>query len=291
MNAKAFRWWPYLVLVFALVVCVIVYQFIPIVLEGPRGFALNLATEIIGILLTVGLIDAVLRRREERERQRYRSLALRQFWRPLNRQFDLLFNLYKATVERKPEREISEVSNLFDEDYFEQVARLDAAADGPAVRSIGGTAVPWSEWIDEEAKRFKDALERVIDKYAMYLDVDTIDVAERLVDSSFITLAGHGAMMGAHARNTGHRGPLPFLGAYGKDSPIREYTSAFSELVDIYNKTAPNERKMVPPRLMWRDDVSPSIGSARIPDGAIGDESGEEHEGVDGTDQLKRGGA
>ncbi len=280
---KVFQWWPYLLLALALAVSVVVYWSLPVVLEGPRGFALNLATEIVGILLTVGLIDAVLRRREEQERERYRSLALRQLWRPLSRHAELLFNIYKASVERKPEREISQVSDLFDEDYFEQVARLDAAADGPGVRGIGGDAVPWYEWINQEAKRFKDDLERVVDKYAMYLDIDTIDAAERLIDSSFISLVGYGPMIVSNSRSIGYQGPIPLLETQGSSSPIREYTKAFSELVDIYNKTAPSDRKTDPARFMWRDDVSPKIGSARIPDGALHDTAGEGSEGLNGT--------
>jgi hypothetical protein len=59
---KAIPWWPYVVLFVALVVCIIFYWAPPLLaLEGWRGFTLNLATEIVGILLTVGLIDAVIR--------------------------------------------------------------------------------------------------------------------------------------------------------------------------------------------------------------------------------------
>ncbi len=57
----------------ALAAVALIFGVISIIVDQDwgRGFTLNLATEAIGILLTVLLIDGVLRRREERERKRY----------------------------------------------------------------------------------------------------------------------------------------------------------------------------------------------------------------------------
>lgn len=43
----------------------------------------------------------------------------------------LLFNLYKASVERKPEKEIANVRDVFGADYFEQIGYLDFRKPGP----------------------------------------------------------------------------------------------------------------------------------------------------------------
>jgi hypothetical protein len=68
----------YLLLALVAVACAAFYIFLPLVLEGWRSFSLNMMTEVVGILLTVALIDAVIRRRQEKERMRYRSIALQQ---------------------------------------------------------------------------------------------------------------------------------------------------------------------------------------------------------------------
>ena len=263
-------------MVVALVGCLVGFVLLPPLLEGWRGFALNLATEIVGILLTVFLIDAVLRRREDREQARYRSLALRQLWRPLNRQADLFSNIYKASAERRPKREISSVSELFDEDYFNAIERLDATAASGTVRGVmDQEGMPWYECIDQEMSGFKEALGHMIDKYAMYLDPDTIDVVERLIDSNFINVGRLGRIVVENARQMGLQGPVPMaFMALGNDadSPIRKYTDDLVELVKIYDETAAGDKKVRIPDPAWRDDISPQVGSARIPDELIRDE-------------------
>jgi hypothetical protein len=126
--------WSYLVLVAVGVVSGIFYYALPPALEGWRGFALNLASEVVGILITVLFIDAVLQRREEREQRRYRSVTLQQLRLPLKQHLLLLFAIYKASVEQKPEREISRVEDLFSDDYRTQLTRFlfcERGAYGP----------------------------------------------------------------------------------------------------------------------------------------------------------------
>lgn len=273
---RVLRWWPYLVLVLALVGCLVGFTLLPLPLEGWRGFALNLATEIVGILLTVLLIDAVLRRREDRARDRYRTVALRQLWAPLNRQCDLFSSIYKASSERRPEQEISGVTDLFDEDYFRQIERLDITAASGTARSIGDDPMPWYECIGNEMKGFKEDLERVVDKYAMYLDIDTVDAVERLIGSNFVNIMAFATpTIVSHFRSMGHQGPIPLLfAAHDVDDPVREYTDALSQLVKIYDETAPNDRKVRTSDSTWRDDILPKVGSARIPDELMQDERG-----------------
>lgn len=256
-------------MVLALVGCLVAFVLLPLALKGWRGFFLNLATEIVGILLVVWLIDAVLRRREERARERYRSVALRLLRSPLNRVALLLFSIYKASVARRPERTISRVSDLLDEDYFRQSAMLDvtAASHMAHPHSISsGETMPWYECINTELNGFAEDLGRVIDKYAMYLDIDTIDAAERLINSDFSNIARFGPILVAHSRNMGYQGPAPLLAEPGTQSPIREYVDAFSELADIYNRSTPDDRNVYIDDSLWRDDILPKTGSARIPD-------------------------
>src|SRR5215204_2698733 len=68
--------WSYLALAVAGVGCFAAFVFLPGLTEGWRAFFLNMGTEIVGIGLVIALIDTVIRRREERQRKRYRSVAL-----------------------------------------------------------------------------------------------------------------------------------------------------------------------------------------------------------------------
>ena len=259
--------WSYLVLVAVGVVSGIFYYALPPALEGWRGFALNLASEVVGILITVLFIDAVLQRREEREQRRYRSVALQQLRLPLKQHLLLLFAIYKASVEQKPEREISRVEDLFSDDYRTQLTRFDFASEGPMVLiGVGGNQkVPWFDYLYKEVGKFKDDLNRIVDKYAFYLDPDTLNSAEQLINSSFVNIISYGPTIVTNARNTGHQGGMRIFAGDGMSTVIREHTDTFTKLVQICNKEASSENKIRVESHMWRNDTAPLIGSARVP--------------------------
>jgi hypothetical protein len=189
-----------LVLAMLATACFAAYAFIlPLSMAGWRGFALNLGTEISGILLTVLLIDAVIRRKDAHDQKRYRRIALQQLRMPLFSHLLLLSGMYKASVERNPAREISNLRDLFSEDYFEQIAYFNVMGPSPAALQLLGPSsvaggkkppsIPWYQYLNSEVERFKEDLQRVVDKYAMYLDPETIDLLEQLANSSFVVSA------------------------------------------------------------------------------------------------------
>jgi hypothetical protein len=230
-----------------------------------RGFALNLGTEILGILLTVLLIDAVIRRKEERERAWYRRIALQQLRIPLTKHLQLLSDMYKASVERKPDREISSLGDLFSEDYFEQITYFNAM--GPSGTSSGVYQPPirWFQYLKYESEKFREDLERIVDKYAMHLDPDTLDLVEQLANSAFINDGRfHLPMVVTSLQSSGHQGPYNHFMAEDHTHTVRDHTRVFTKVVGVYNKEAPDDRKvLVRDKRIWADNVAPAVGSSR----------------------------
>jgi len=169
-------------------------------------------------------------------------------------------------VEQKPDRQILQVKDLFNDDYIEQTKRFDITSDSPESASVGinSDLKPWSDYLRQEVKRFKDELERIVDKYSMYLDPDTLDVAEQLIDSSFVGIIDYGPTLVAHVRSLGHHESFPLFVTPGSEDVVREYIDAFSDLVEIYNREASSDRKVRITEELWRNDELPKIGSARI---------------------------
>jgi hypothetical protein len=112
-------------------------------------------------------------------------------------------------------------------------------------------------------QRFKEALERIGDKYAMYLDPDTLDRLEQLANSYFVFYVSTLRSSVDMRRSMGYQGTLnPFI--VEQDMPIvGDHVRVFSELVDIYNREAPDDRKVVVSANIWRDDIAPAVGSSR----------------------------
>lgn len=257
-------WASFLGLAVVFVLSIAVYNLIPPIFSGLRGFFLNLAAGVIAIFLTVLLIDGVIRRREARQLNRYRSIALQQLFAPLQNHLHLLFNIYKASVDRKPDREISSASDLLGEDFFKQIVYFDLSEPGPAVAAFGQERLKWYVYLNSEWQNFKSQMGGLVDRYAMYLDPDTLGLMEQLMNSwLFSYLNGlpisinWSESMGLKTR---HNELLPPM-----HEEIRLHTDTFVALVDIYNSAAPEDRK-VHVNGTWSDNTHPLIGSARVPE-------------------------
>ena len=121
--------------------CLGTYVVLPIILPGaPQGwldFLLSVGTSFLVIIIVFILVESVIRQREEQERDKekkkrdkYRAVALRRLRIPLNHHLRLLSNMYKASVEQKPDRQIKNLDDLFNEDHLAQITHLDLGKPG-----------------------------------------------------------------------------------------------------------------------------------------------------------------
>jgi hypothetical protein len=262
-------------LVVAAVVIVVAYNFVGIISEGPRSFLLNLSTEIIGILLTVGLIDSVIRRREHEERQRYKAVALQRLYHPLTGHFRLLSLMYKASVKVGSDNPSWSLDDFIKEDFKNQLAHLDLLGPSPSIRGLPKPMyqeewenVPWHEYLHMEAKEFREALERVTEKYSMQLDSETAGVIEDLANSSFMNQAIYhfphiANMFRETASSRGVHIPMTILTAPG-DTELINHVNGFVRLVHSFNEAVSNNYRITTStQKVWRGDITPSVGSSR----------------------------
>jgi hypothetical protein len=224
-----------------------------------RNITVNLGTGIIVALLTALLIDAIINRKQERERKRYELVGLQQLRIPLLHQFQLLFNIFKASVEIKPQNIYQNLRDLFDEDYFVQLAFFDFSKPAPIA-----TPLQWFDYLSHECTKFRDALNRTVEKYSIYLDSETLDVIEQLINSSFISFILQAPAVREVDKRGGFSRDYNFFAGSGMGDIVREYTSLFLKLMEYYNEQVAQENKIVFKDDLWRNDVAPQFGSARI---------------------------
>ncbi len=243
-------------------------SFITYVVTSDQGrlkdVSLNLGTEILGILLTVALIDRVIRSNEKAERERYRAIAIKQLRIPLLHHLDVLLNIFKASIQSPPEKSYANVSELFDDDYFSQIGLLDFAKQAPV---MGG--IQWFEYLSYEFSKFKDGLGRTIEKYAPYLDSDSIDLMEQILNSSFLAYILQVPAIRATDQNVGFKRAYNML--FGVQEMVVEYTDLFSQLVETYNRCAAEDKRLLVHDYFWSNNTAPLIGSGRIDMSGRGD--------------------
>jgi len=93
--------------------------------------------------------------------------------------------MYKACISHPPEIVPTVISELFLDDYFIQLAFLDFSKPAPLSSTL---SLQWFDYLKMEIEKFKTALGRTIEKYAVFLDANSIALLETVIDSRFILL-------------------------------------------------------------------------------------------------------
>lgn len=252
---------PYIALICLLGGCFLSHYVIPAQFAWLKGFFLDMASEIVGILLVVFSIDRVIAIEQAKEKRQLETVACSQLRRPLLRHFYLVFNLFKASVLDKPEQEYQQVSDLFDEAYYQEVAHLDFAQPAPVLTLREAS---WIDYLTQECKQFQESLHRTTEKYALFLPPDILDLVEEMINDPFIWLVLQSQTIRQLGEQNSNSETYAFLARQEIRELLREYLQKFLQLLTYYNEHVPAEKQILLSDDLWNNDIPPKIGSARI---------------------------
>jgi hypothetical protein len=223
--------------------------------------SLNLGANVFGILLTVFLIDGAIRRNETWERRRIRKIAFQQLRRPMLRHLQVIYGMYKAAAVQAPEVRSADIPGLFDEHYFAELAFLDFSKPAPVSSPV---PMQWFDYLSIAVSEFKADLGRTVDRYAMFLDAESVNLIETLINSVFIALLQQVPAI----RDLGRRGQaVPSANIWAGEGMaviVRDYVAGFVALVELHNRIVGDEQPLTPNEDLWRNDVAPTFGSGRL---------------------------
>lgn len=246
-------------LILLIIILILLYDINPYSTNWLQAFSLNLMTNIISMLLVVLLIDRVISINQENERIMRQKIAFQQLRLPLLHHFTLLFDIFKASVQVKPDKNYKNVSDLFDDMYFDQITFLDFSKPSPLE-----PPTDWFNYLAQNCLDFKDNLNRTVEKYSFFLDPDVIDLIEEIVNSPFIGFILMAPRIPEWHRREGYTRRYEFFGGQGMIDLVKKYTELFVKLVEHYNQNALNEKKIIMTNNLWGNHVPPQIGSGRL---------------------------
>ncbi len=210
--------------------------------DGTNSLSGNLFSEILGIFVTVEIIERIIKANQEKERQKYQRIALLQLRKALASHRRMLSLMFTATVPSKPDKEYVKVADLFDDNYFEQTSRLDFLKPPPVIGAEVEEA--WLLYVFHELNVLKEALNRTIDKYGIYLNLDTVETMENLINSQFYSVISNNINPYYDDKKRGIILPMDLLKAQPFLEQFKEHTRLFTKVVEQYNQLSDENKKI-----------------------------------------------
>ena len=229
--------------------------------EELKSFTLNLITEIIGILVTILLIDQALRSKEKREKDKIIKSAFVQFKRPANEFLYLLLRIYKATCESKPENLNNNYKDIFSTNhFFETIQYLDFKLEAPVI-----PRQQWSQYVYNEVTNFKKEIDKILDKYVFVFDSHIIGELESLNNSSILQIISIGMMVQQADIQINHqRENLNLLAGEQVIDELKKFLNKLFNLIDYFNDILKQNDEFKTSDIVWDDNQAPKISSGRI---------------------------
>ena len=127
-----------------------------------KQFSANLFTTIIGIWITVLCIDQIIKKKEQRERNRFLNIAYLEISRALNFYLFYLNRIYKVSSKEKPV-----FKETYDEMYNSEHFR-DAFMNCDFTRNAEYSNCTWGQFIHSKTEDLINIVDLIISKYRLF---------------------------------------------------------------------------------------------------------------------------
>lgn len=254
----------YALLGLALLIVVAIVEFSPssspVQRYGPDAVA-----ELMGILVTLAVVERLLAWQRERAATPVRTVALRRIWYQLNGLVEMLAFAYKAAAPPGSPEPTSLAQLL--ENWQREARFLD-------FRLPYGPTRPghsWHQYAGQVLTNFEEGIRDVIDRYLAVLGSDLPAAAEDVIDSAVFKIVKHGPVIEQVDAEHGYDIPRLSFWISSVDDPsldsLTEFAELVARLVNAYDRLGGHALTTLGAHL-YREDVTPAWGSARIRDPA-----------------------
>ena len=225
-----------------------------------RDFAPELATEVLGILITLVFVQRIIDRRAQEDRARASRGGVRRSEDPLRDLSDLWTEIVRGCLERLPARPPRTYLELFGPEWSAVIDDCD----------LTRVRFAWSEetWAESAARvisRARDQISGILDLYGVHLNAHFIEVLDEIRDDPFLA---HVETLGEQLRIARELFPdeiEPEDYAINRTSAVRsDFIATLSQTIRLYNETALGDVPISElPEGFWSPDRSPAPGTLR----------------------------
>ncbi len=232
-----------------------------------QDFAPELATEVLGILITLVFVQRIIDRRAQDDRARASRGGVRRSEDPLRDLSDLWTEIVRGCLEQLPARPPRTYLELFVPEWSAVIDECD----------LTRVRFAWSEetWAESAARvisRARDQISGILDVYGVHLNAHFIEVLDEIRDDPFLA---HVETLGEQLRIARELFPDEIEAedyAINRTSAVRsDFIETLSQTIRLYNETALGDVPISElPEGFWSPDRSPAPGTLRRGDPAPG---------------------
>ncbi len=250
-------------LILSLILALLIVLYIKTDNQTADDFSLNLITEIVGIFLTVILIDLVLKRREQKEKLDILKNTYSQYRRPAQRLLSYFASIYKASTTQKPNEWNTDYKTLLStQQFYEDIKYLDFLKPAPVIPTTD-----WVTYSQNQLTLIKSDLEKILDKYAFVLDSKIITDLEWIINHWLIQILSSGSSFKAADNSINlKRDNLCLLAIKSDDdtNDVKELINKVFEVAEKFKSITKEKNDIIYSDDMWRDDIAPKISDSRV---------------------------
>jgi hypothetical protein len=207
-----------------------------------KNISLNLSSELLGIIITVFLIDKGIKEEAEAKRRKLLQIVFNRL--TIKSELGLMMSIARPTA---PEGSITSYLDLCNENYYEYIRKLDFSADGPGKWSNTGKNMNWAEYIAHISGEFNDSINKIITNYGMHLETEELELLQSVIDSNFMTHAVKIYPMLMNAK--GGLADYHLFDVNGSKEMIEEHLSQLWKVSNLANKYyLPKDAIDIPPK-------------------------------------------
>lgn len=237
----------YLILLTILILCSFISFSLHPNANWLENFSLNVASEILGIFLVVFSIDRVIDSDKDKKRKTKEKVALHQLKRYVVRHLYFLVKLVKSSGQSQPKMNYTKSIELLNDIDLESITLWKIYRHESLLKISN---LNYLDLLSPEYLELRDSLNKIIEKYSLFLQPDIIKSIEEINDSSLLFLM-------ARDRDSARDGSLQPKALLNKSNIcdyLQEYLAKLDKLITVYNQQVSGEEKIKIEQL-WLDNV------------------------------------
>lgn len=178
----------YLILIGLLLICLLITFIIHSSNNLLRDFSMNMASEIIGILLVLFAVDRVIDTERDKKEQKKERVAMQQIKHPILHHFYVLLETFQKVTDGADNPKLKEIADIFNRLNNEDILKLSESIKSTDKLLYSIDNMDWLDYLSQECSSTKESLNRTVEKYSLFLQPSLLRSIEEFINSPFIRL-------------------------------------------------------------------------------------------------------